>query len=36
MLAALKGGLQGQALGGLKKKAEVVDNRRFLNAGIRR
>lgn len=36
MLASLKGNLQGQALSGLKKKAEVVDNRRFLKAGIRR
>lgn len=36
MLASLKGSLQGQALNGLKKKAEVVDNRRFLKAGIRR
>lgn len=36
MLAALRGGLQGQALNGLKKKAEVMDNRRFLKAGIRR
>lgn len=36
MLAALKGNMQGQALNGLKKKAEVMDNRRFLKAGIRR
>jgi hypothetical protein len=36
MLTALKGSLQGQALAGLKKKAEVMDNRRFLKAGIRR
>jgi hypothetical protein len=36
MLATLKGSMQGQALAGLKQKAEVVDNRRFLNAGIRR
>jgi peptidyl-prolyl cis-trans isomerase D len=36
LLANLKSGLQGQALAGLKKKAEVVDNRRFLKAGIRR
>jgi peptidyl-prolyl cis-trans isomerase D len=36
MLAALRGGIQGQALGALKKKAEVVDNRRFLKIGIRR
>lgn len=36
MLASLKGNLQGQALNGLKKKAEVMDNRRFLKAGIRR
>jgi peptidyl-prolyl cis-trans isomerase D len=36
MLASLKGNLQGQALSGLKKKADIVDNRRFLKAGIRR
>lgn len=36
MLASLKGGLQGQVLASLKKKAEVIDNRRFLKAGIRR
>lgn len=36
LLGALKGGLQGQILSALKKKAEVMDNRRFLNAGIRR
>jgi peptidyl-prolyl cis-trans isomerase D len=36
LLGNLKNGLQGQALAGLKKKAEVVDNRRFLKAGIRR
>jgi len=36
MLTALKGNIQGMALAGLKKKAEVVDNRRFINAGIRR
>jgi peptidyl-prolyl cis-trans isomerase D len=36
MLAALKGNMQGQALSALKKKAEVMDNRRFLKAGIRR
>ncbi len=34
--SSLKGGIQGQALSALKKKAEVVDNRRFLQAGIRR
>jgi peptidyl-prolyl cis-trans isomerase D len=36
LFAGLKGSLQGQALNGLKKKAEVIDNRRLLNAGIRR
>lgn len=36
MLGQLKGNVQGQALAGLKKKAEVMDNRRFLKAGIRR
>jgi len=36
MLAASRGGIQGQALGALKKKAELVDNRRFLKIGIRR
>lgn len=36
MLASQKGNLQGLALNGLKKKAEVMDNRRFLKAGIRR
>jgi peptidyl-prolyl cis-trans isomerase D len=36
LLANLRNGLQGQALNGLKKKAKVVDNRRFLKAGIRR
>jgi parvulin-like peptidyl-prolyl isomerase len=36
MLATLRGGIQGQVLGALKKKAEVVDNRRFLKIGIRR
>jgi peptidyl-prolyl cis-trans isomerase D len=36
MLSTLKGGIQGQALAALKKKAEVVDNRRFLKAGVRR
>lgn len=36
LLGAVKGRLQGDALSALKKKAEVMDNRRFLNAGIRR
>lgn len=36
LLSTLKSGVQGQALAGLKKKAEVMDNRRFLKAGIRR
>ncbi len=36
LLTSLKSGVQGQALAGLKKKAEIMDNRRFLKAGIRR
>jgi len=36
LLGAIKGNLQGQILTALKKKAEVMDNRRFLKAGIRR
>jgi hypothetical protein len=36
MLATLRGGLQNQAIGALKKNAEVIDNRRFLKIGIRR
>ena len=36
LLGAIKGNLQGQILSALKKKAEVMDNRRFLKAGIRR
>ena len=36
LLNALKGNVQGLALNGLKKKADIVDNRRFLKAGIRR
>jgi len=36
LLSALKGGLQGQAISALKKKAEVIDNRKLFNAGIRR
>lgn len=36
LLTTLKGGLQGQVLSALKKKAEVMDNRRFFNANIRR
>lgn len=36
MLATLRGGVQNQALAALKKKAEVIDNRRFLKIGIRR
>ena len=36
MLAGLKGNVAGQARGALMKKADVVDNRRFNQAGIRR
>jgi peptidyl-prolyl cis-trans isomerase D len=36
LLGAIKGNLQGQILTALKKKAEVMDNRRFMKAGIRR
>ena len=36
MLGQLRGGLQSQASNGLKKKAEVIDNRRFLKIGLRR
>lgn len=36
LFAGIKGSLQGQVLNALKKKAEVVDNRRLLKAGIRR
>jgi peptidyl-prolyl cis-trans isomerase D len=36
LLGAIKGNLQGQILTALKEKAEVMDNRRFLKAGIRR
>ena len=36
LLGAIQGNLQGQILTALKKKAEVMDNRRFLKAGIRR
>jgi len=36
LLTAVRGSLQGQVLGALKKKAEVMDNRRFLSANIRR
>ena len=36
MLQSLKSSAQGQVLGGLKKLADVVDNRRFLKSGIRR
>jgi peptidyl-prolyl cis-trans isomerase D len=36
LFAGLKGSLQGQVLNALKKKAEVIDNRRLLKAGIRR
>ncbi len=36
MQNAMKGSVQGQSLAALKKKAEVMDNRRFLKAGIRR
>jgi peptidyl-prolyl cis-trans isomerase D len=36
LFSGLKGGLQGQVLNALKKKAEVIDNRRLLKAGIRR
>ncbi len=36
MLANLKGSVSGQARGALIKKADIVDNRRFNSAGIRR
>ena len=36
MLASLKGNVSGQARGALMKKADVIDNRRFNSAGIRR
>ena len=36
LIQALRGNFQGQLLGALKKKAEVMDNRRFLSASIRR
>lgn len=36
LLAAAKGNIQGMVMNGLKKKAEVMDNRRFLKAGVRR
>jgi parvulin-like peptidyl-prolyl isomerase len=36
LFSTLKSSVQSQALNGLKKKAEVMDNRRFLKAGIRR
>jgi peptidyl-prolyl cis-trans isomerase D len=36
LLISIKGSLQGQILSALKKKAEVMDNRRFLKANIRR
>ena len=36
LFAGIKGSLQGQVLNALKKKAEVIDNRRLLKAGIRR
>lgn len=35
MLAGLRGNLMGQVLAALKKKAEVIDNRRLRNAGVR-
>jgi peptidyl-prolyl cis-trans isomerase D len=36
LLASAKGNIQGMVMNGLKKKAEVMDNRRFLKAGVRR
>jgi peptidyl-prolyl cis-trans isomerase D len=36
LLAGLKGNVSGQARAALMKKADVVDNRRFNSAGIRR
>lgn len=36
LLTTVRGSLQGQVLSALKKKAEVMDNRRFLSANIRR
>jgi parvulin-like peptidyl-prolyl isomerase len=36
LFASLKGSLQGQVISALKKKADVIDNRRLLKAGIRR
>jgi peptidyl-prolyl cis-trans isomerase D len=36
LLATLKGSIVNQARQALMKKADVVDNRRFINAGIRR
>lgn len=36
LLSAAKGNIQGMVMNGLKKKAEVMDNRRFLKAGVRR
>jgi peptidyl-prolyl cis-trans isomerase D len=36
LFGSLKGSLQGQVISALKKKADVVDNRRLLKAGIRR
>jgi parvulin-like peptidyl-prolyl isomerase len=36
LFASVKGSLQGQVITALKKKADVIDNRRLLKAGIRR
>jgi peptidyl-prolyl cis-trans isomerase D len=36
LFSTAKGSLQGQVINALKKKAEVIDNRRLLKAGIRR
>jgi peptidyl-prolyl cis-trans isomerase D len=36
LFASVKGSLQGQVISALKKKADVIDNRRLLKAGIRR
>ena len=34
MLGSLRGAIQGQFMGALRKKAEVIDNRRFNRLGI--
>lgn len=36
LLQSIRGNFQGQLLGALKKKAEIMDNRRFLSANVRR